>query len=74
MIVEKALCDKHFCCDIGRFLCIILRDAHSFSFPLPQAFPQARQTIQGAGRAALAVPCRAGCHARRARERVVDSL
>jgi len=53
MIVEKALCDKHFCCGNRRFLCIILRDAHSFSLALPQAFPQARQTIRGAGRSAL---------------------
>jgi hypothetical protein len=73
MIGEKALCDKHFCCCNRRFLCIILRNAHSFSFALPQPFPQARQTIHSGGRWAPRLCC-ADCHARRAREGVVDSL
>jgi len=63
MIDEKALRDKHFCCVNRRFLCIILRDAHSFSCALPQVFPQASWND----------PLR-GSLARCARERVVDSL
>ena len=69
MIEEIALRDKHFCCGNRRFLCIMLRDAHSFSCALPQVFPQARPTIHSARRRV-----RVTCHARRARDGVVDSL
>lgn len=59
MIDEKPLRHKHFCCANRRFLCIKLRDSHSFSFALPQAFPQPAGTIHSAGAMRPLQPCAA---------------